>query len=66
MRDRFCSFSGEAFALEHDREFVCFTLGELVDLVAFGGDFGGIELLFCLACEVGAGAHGDRARDRLS
>ena len=65
MRDRLCLFSGEAFTFEHDREFVGFAFRELVDLAAFGGDLGGVELLFCLACEVGAAAHRDRARDRL-
>ena len=59
--------SGESqtFTLEDDGEFVCFAFGELLDLAAFRGALGDVQLLFCLACEVGAAAHRDRARDRL-
>ena len=60
-----CLLAGEAFALEDDGEFVCFAFGELVDLLSFRGDLGGVQLLFGLACEVGAAAHRDRPRDRL-
>lgn len=64
--DRLCLLTGEAFALEDDGEFVCFAVGELVDLLSFRGDLGGVQLLFGLAGEVGAAAHRDRPRDRLS
>ena len=57
--------SGKAFPLEDDGEFLYFAFGELGDLAAFRSDLGGVQLLFCLACEVGAAAHRDRARDRL-
>ena len=65
MRNHRGLLAGEAFTLENDREFVCFAFGELVDLAAFCGDLGHVQLLLCFACEVGAAAHRDRARDRL-
>ena len=64
-RDRLCLLAREAFALEDDGELGCFAVGELVDLLSFRGDLGGVQLLFGLAGEEGAAAHRDRARDRL-
>jgi hypothetical protein len=40
-------------------------LGELVDLAVFCRDLRDVQLLFGLACEVGAAAHRDRTCDRL-
>ena len=55
----------EAFPLEDEGELGCFPFRELVDLAAFRSDLGRVQLLFGLACEIGAAAHRDRPGDRL-
>lgn len=55
----------ETFLLERDGELGAFTLGKLLHLTTFVGDLGLVERLLGLRGQEGAGAHRDRAGNRL-